>query len=72
MTVAEMEPEVTQFIDRAVMTGIPSVTIVHGKGTGALRSAVWDILRLHPNVANMRLGKYGEGDSGVTIVELKR
>lgn len=72
MTVAEMEPEVVQFIDRAVMTGIPSVTIVHGKGTGALRSAVWDILRLHPNVANMRLGKYGEGDSGVTIVELKR
>jgi DNA mismatch repair protein MutS2 len=72
MTVAEMEPEVTQFIDRAVMTGIPSVTIVHGKGTGALRAAVWDILRLHPNVANMRLGKYGEGDSGVTIVELKR
>jgi hypothetical protein len=60
------------FIDRAVMTGIPSVTIVHGKGTGALRAAVWDILRLHPNVANMRLGKYGEGDSGVTIVELKR
>ena len=69
---AEAEPEVEQFIDRAVLCNLSEVTIVHGKGTGALRQAVWDLLRAHPSVESMRLGAYGEGDAGVTVVKLKQ
>lgn len=59
------------FIDRAVLSNISTVTIIHGKGTGQLRSAVHQRLRKHPNVKNFRLGAFGEGEDGVTIVELK-
>ena len=52
------------------MAGLPSVRIVHGKGTGKLRRAVHDSLAKHPLVKSYRLGDYGEGDYGVTIVEL--
>ena len=55
----------------ANVAGIKSVTIIHGKGTGALRAAVHDFLKRHKNVKNYRLGTYGEGEAGVTVVELK-
>ncbi|MBR4086315.1 MAG: Smr/MutS family protein, partial [Clostridia bacterium] len=48
-----------------------SVSIIHGKGTGALRAGVHQFLRSHPLVKSFRLGAYGEGDSGITVVELK-
>lgn len=62
---------VDQFIDSAVLAGIDILTIIHGKGTGALRAAVQQHLRRHPNVKSYRLGTFGEGEAGVTIVELK-
>lgn len=60
-----------RFIDDAVMGGLARITIIHGKGTGALRSAIHTLLRRHPHVDTFRLGRYGEGETGVTIVELK-
>ncbi|MBQ9413808.1 MAG: endonuclease MutS2 [Clostridia bacterium] len=60
-----------QFIDNAVMAGLPALTVIHGKGTGVLRAAVQQHLRRHPSIKSFRLGTYGEGESGVTIVELK-
>jgi len=63
--------EVDRFIDNAVMAGLPQVTIIHGKGTGVLRAAVQQHLRRHPSVKSFRLGTFGEGENGVTIVELK-
>ena len=62
---------VDRFIDGAVMSGVGQLTIIHGKGTGVLRSAVQKHLKTHPNVKSFRLGTFGEGESGVTIVELK-
>ncbi|MCM1505958.1 MAG: endonuclease MutS2 [Ruminococcus flavefaciens] len=59
------------FIDRAVMSNISTVTVIHGKGTGLLRKAVHARLKSHPSVKNFRLGVFGEGEDGVTIVELK-
>ena len=59
------------FIDQAVMSNISTITIIHGKGTGLLRTAVHRRLRSHPSVKNFRLGLFGEGEDGVTIVELK-
>jgi len=62
---------VDRFIDSAMLTGVEQLTIIHGKGTGALRAAVQQHLKHHPNVKSFRLGVYGEGEAGVTIVELK-
>lgn len=59
------------FLDGAIMSGLHTVTIIHGKGTGALRQAVHKSLRANKQVKGFRLGRYGEGESGVTIVELK-
>lgn len=63
--------ELDQFIDNAVMSGLERITVIHGKGTGALRAAVQQHLRTHPSVKSFRLGVYGEGENGVTIAELK-
>ena len=60
-----------QYIDNAVMARLPSVTIIHGKGTGALRAAIHRMLKRNKSVKSFRLGNFGEGESGVTIVELK-
>ncbi len=60
-----------QYIDSAVMGKLKTITIIHGKGTGALRTAVQQMLRRNKAVKSFRLGRYGEGESGVTIVELK-
>lgn len=59
------------FIDQAVMSNISTITIIHGKGTGLLRAAVHRRLKSHPSVKNFRLGLFGEGEDGVTVVELK-
>jgi DNA mismatch repair protein MutS2 len=59
------------YIDSAVMGKLSTVTIIHGKGTGALRKAVQDMLKKNKSVKTFRLGNYGEGETGVTIVELK-
>lgn len=71
MTVEEALMETDQFIDHAVMNGQSMVYLIHGKGTGALRKAIHAHLRGHRNVKSYRLGQYGEGEAGVTVVELK-
>lgn len=63
--------EVERFIDNAVLSGIEVVRIIHGKGTGVLRKAVQDELKRNKSVRTYRLGVFGEGESGVTIAELK-
>jgi DNA mismatch repair protein MutS2 len=70
-TVQEATETLDKFIDDAVLGGIHSIRIVHGKGTGALRQAVQVLLRNDPRVDSFRLGVYGEGDSGVTLAVLK-
>ena len=60
-----------KYLDDAAIAGLGEVTLVHGKGTGVLRSAIADMLRKHPHVKKHRLGVYGEGGNGVTIVELR-
>lgn len=63
--------ELQRFIDGAVMSGVGLVTVIHGKGTGILRNAVHAELKRNASVKSFRLGVYGEGEDGVTIVELK-
>ena len=70
-TVDEALSELGLFIDRCVLNNIEEIRIIHGKGTGALRNAVTDYLKTHPNVSEYRLGRYGEGENGVTIAKLK-
>lgn len=60
---------VEKYLDDASLAGLVSVYLVHGKGTGALRSAIQQMLKEHPLVKEFRLGKYGEGDTGVTVVK---
>jgi len=71
METLEAESVVETFLSSAVMGHLDTVTIIHGKGTGALRKAVHDILRRNKAVKSFRLGVYGEGESGVTVVTLK-
>lgn len=70
-TVDEGVYEVDNFLDAAVLSGISIVTIIHGIGTGVLKKAVREHLKRHPHVKSSRRGLYGEGEDGVTIVELK-
>ena len=70
-TVLDALPDVEAFIDSAVITGLEEVRIVHGVGTGKLRAGIQEYLRKHPHVAEFRYGKYGEGETGVTIVKIK-
>lgn len=63
--------DIDKFIDQAVLLNLTKLQIIHGKGTGVLRSAVHSHLRGHKAVSSFRLGTYGEGESGITIVELK-
>ena len=62
---------IDKYFDDAYLAGVHSVTVLHGKGTGALRKAIWDKLKKDPRVASFRSGVFGEGDFGVTVVELK-
>ena len=71
MSAQEALFEVDNFLSRALMAGLPSVTVIHGKGTGAVRKAVHTYLKRCKGVASFRLGRYGEGEDGVTIVALK-
>lgn len=71
MMVDEALMAVDAFLDSAVMSHLNTVTIIHGKGTGALRTAVQTHLRKSKYVKTFRLGRYGEGENGVTVVELK-
>ncbi len=63
--------EVDKYLDDAIMYNIKMVHLIHGKGTGALKNALWKFLRGDRRIASFRIGKYGEGDGGVTVVELK-
>ena len=71
METLEAESVVETFLSAAVMGHLETVTIIHGKGTGALRNAVHNILRRNKNVKSFRLGVYGEGENGVTVVTMK-
>ena len=67
----EAEAVVENYIDAAVMAHLETVTIIHGKGTGALRKAVHALLKRNKSVRSFRLGAFGEGEAGVTVVELR-
>ena len=71
MTTDEAEGVLAQFLDRAILANLTQITVIHGKGTGAVRKAVHAYLKRAKGVASFRLGRYGEGETGVTIVELK-
>lgn len=71
-TVDEAIMELDKYLDDAYIAHLPSVRIVHGKGTGALRKGVHNYLKRQKHVASFRLGEFGEGDAGVTIVEFKK
>lgn len=70
-TVDEAIANVDDFIDRAVLGGLSTVWVIHGMGTGRLRQGLHQHFKHHPNIAEFRLGRPGEGDSGVTVVTLK-
>ncbi len=71
LTAADAAIETENFLDAALVAGATEVRIIHGMGTGKVRAAVHEVLRKHPHVESYRLGKYGEGETGVTIVKLK-
>jgi len=71
-TVDEAIAELDKYLDDAYLAHMPSVRIVHGKGTGALRKGVHNYLRRNKHVKSFRLGEFGEGDAGVTIVEFRQ
>ncbi len=64
--------EVDRYLDEAVLAGLTEVFLIHGKGTGKLRSAIQEHLRHHPHVKSYRLGRFGEGEDGVTVVALNQ
>ena len=62
---------VDKYIDEAIVAHVYSVTVIHGKGTGALRSAIWAFLKGDKRIESFRAGQYGEGDYGVTVIDIK-
>lgn len=72
MLVDEANIMVDRYLDDAYNAGLSEVNIIHGKGTGALRAGVQAFLKRHPLVKGYRMGSYGEGDAGVTVVTLKK
>ena len=71
MTGDEAWSKVDKYLDEATIAGFHKVRLVHGKGTGALKNALWQYLKGDRRIASFRIGQYGEGDGGVTVVELK-
>ena len=69
--VEEARITLDKYLDDCVLAGLLTVRIVHGKGTGALRDGVQKFLKTNPHVKSFRYGTFGEGEMGVTIVELK-
>ena len=63
--------KVDKYLDEAMLAGLHTVRLIHGKGTGALKKALWEYLRRDSRLKSYRIGQYGEGDGGVTVVELK-
>ena len=70
LNVEEALPIVDKFLDDATLAKLQTVRIVHGKGTGKLRSGIHQFLRKNAHVKSFRLGTFGEGEAGVTVVEL--
>ena len=62
---------VDKYLDEAMLMGFSKVRLIHGKGTGALKNALWKFLRGDKRIASFRIGQFGEGDGGVTVVDLK-
>ena len=71
MTTAEAESSLGKYLEDCVLAGIKEARIVHGKGTGALRMCVQDVLNRDDRVESYRAGEQGEGDAGVTIAKLR-
>lgn len=67
----EAEQNVDYYLDEASMGGLSEVTIIHGMGTGILKDTLWEMFRHHPHVKKYRIGEYGEGGKGVTMITLK-
>lgn len=63
---------VDKYLDDVILTGFETVTVIHGKGTGALKAGLWRYFKKDPRILSYRLGLYGEGDGGVTILEMKK
>ncbi|MBQ4273317.1 MAG: Smr/MutS family protein, partial [Clostridia bacterium] len=70
-TVDEAIANVDAFIDSAVLSGVGTLWVIHGMGTGRLRAGLHAHFKHHPNVKDFRLGVYGEGETGVTVLTLK-
>ena len=71
-TVEEALTLVDKYLDDVYVAGLNEVTIIHGVGTGALKSAIRDYLNGHPHVKSYRAGRFGEGEQGVTVVSIRR
>lgn len=71
LTVDEAISRIDKYLDDALLSNLSQITIIHGKGTGALRKGIHEYLKRQKHVAEFRNGEFGEGDMGVTIVELR-
>lgn len=71
LNVLEAEPIIDKYLDDCIQAKLTEVRIVHGKGSGKLREGVHQFLKKHPHVKNFRLGTFGEGEMGATVVSLK-